>query len=224
MHAKKVPHKNLERFKGTFFQIGLILSLAFIFFAFQWKTFNRYEKILPHGTVISPDVDLIPVTIPKPPPPPPTDLAQIDIVKNDDPVDVPDLVINTGSDILVEVPVLQQLPPKPEEPADPYQIFIAVEKMPEFPGGGRALIEYLSKNVKYPRLAQEAGIRGTVYVGFVVEPDGSISNLKVLRGIGGGCDEEAIRVFSTMPRWQPGMQSGRAVRVSFSASITFRLQ
>lgn len=223
MHPKKAPKKNLERLKGAFFQIGLIISLFTILLAFQWKVYNRSEIIITHVTEITDVIEMIPITIPKLPPPP-TDFAQIDIVKNDNPIDVPELVINTGTDMLVEVPVLQQLPPRQEEPADPYQIFIAVEKMPEFPGGGRALTEYLSRNVKYPRLAQEAGIRGTVYVSFVVEPDGSISNLKVLRGIGGGCDEEAIRVFSTMPRWQPGMQSGRAVRVSFSASITFRLE
>jgi periplasmic protein TonB len=222
MHPKKAPQKNLERLKGAFFQIGLIISLVAILLAFQWKVYNRSEIIIPHATEMIDVIEMIPITIPKPPPPP-TDVAQIDIVKNDEPVEIPDLKFDTeGTEKLViaDLPPVLQVPEKFE---DPNTIFVAVEQMPEFPGGGRALYEYLSKNVKYPRLAQETGIKGTVYVSFVVEPDGSISNIKVLRGIGGGCDEEAIRVFSTMPRWQPGMQSGRAVRVNFSASITFRL-
>jgi periplasmic protein TonB len=221
MHPKKAPQKNLERLKGAFFQIGLIISLVAILLAFQWKVYNRSEIIIPHATEIIDVIEMIPITIPKPPPP--TDLAQIDIVKNNEPVEIPELKFNTeGTEKLViaDLPPVLQVPEKCE---DPNTIFVAVEQMPEFPGGNRVLFEYLSKNVKYPRLAQEIGIRGTVYVSFVVEPDGSISNVKVLRGIGGGCDEEALRLFSNMPRWQPGMQSGRPVRVSFSASITFRL-
>jgi len=223
MHPKKAPQKNLERLKGAFFQIGLIISLVAILLAFQWKVYNRSEIIITHATEITDVIEMIPITIPKPPPPP-ADLAQIDIVKNDEPVEIPELKFNSEG---TEKLVIAELPPvlqAPEKFEDPNTIFVAVEQMPEFPGGGRALFEYLSRNVKYPRLAQETGIRGTVYVSFVVEPDGSISNVKVLRGIGGGCDEEAIRVFSTMPRWSPGYQAGRPVRVSFSASISFRLQ
>lgn len=213
----------MERFKGAFFQIGLIISLVAIFFAFQWKVYNRNEIIITHGTEITPDIDLIPITIPKPPPPP-ADLALIEIVKNNDPVEITEVTFNTEGDETTVIPELPPLIQVPDKYEDSYAPFINVEQMPEFPGGSRAMFEYLSKNVRYPRLAQETGIQGTVFVSFIVEPDGSISNLKVLRGIGGGCDEEALRLFSSMPRWKPGMQSGRAVRVQFSASITFRLE
>ena len=102
-----------------------------------------------------------------------------------------------------------------------YQI---VDEMPKFPGGEDALMEYVSKNVVYPKEAQEKGISGRVFVEFIVEKDGSVSNVNVLRGIGGGCDEEAVRVFSSMPKWKPGKQDGKPVRVSYQMPINFKLQ
>ena len=102
-----------------------------------------------------------------------------------------------------------------------YQI---VEEMPKFPGGENALMDYVAKNVVYPKEAQEKGISGRVFVGFIVEKDGSVSEVKVLRGIGGGCDEESIRVVKAMPKWKPGKQNGKPVRVSYQLPIFFKLQ
>ena len=102
--------------------------------------------------------------------------------------------------------------------------FMVVEQMPEFPGGERALLRWLNKNVKYPALAAENGISGRVTVQFVVDSQGAISQIKILGGIGGGCDEEAIRVVSSMPKWKPGKQGGRPVRVYFVLPIKFTLQ
>jgi protein TonB len=104
------------------------------------------------------------------------------------------------------------------------EIFTIVEEQPEFPGGEAALMEYLGKNISYPQLARESNIQGTVYVKFVVEPNGSISNVTILKGIGGGCDEEAIRVVKNMPSWKAGKQRGKAVRVQFNLPIRFILQ
>ena len=104
------------------------------------------------------------------------------------------------------------------------EIFKVVEEMPEFPGGSAKLMEYIQKNIKYPMMARESDIQGRVFVNFVVEPDGSISNVAVLRGIGGGCDEEAVRVVNSMPKWKPGKQRGSAVRVSYTVPIIFKLQ
>ena len=101
-----------------------------------------------------------------------------------------------------------------------YQI---VEEMPQFPGGENALMEYVSKNVVYPEEAKEKEIQGRVFISFVVEKDGSIGEVKVLRGIGGGCDEEAVRVIKGMPKWKPGMQKGKPVRVSYQIPINFKL-
>lgn len=104
-------------------------------------------------------------------------------------------------------------------------IYQMVEIMPEFPGGEQKLLQYISKNVKYPQIARESGIKGRVIIGFVIEPNGSVSNVKVLQGsIGGGCDEEAVRVVKSMPRWKPGIQDGKAVRVRLAIPVNFIMQ
>ncbi len=103
------------------------------------------------------------------------------------------------------------------------EIFAVAESMPSFPGGMGALMQYLAENIGYPSLAKKSGIQGRVFVNFVVEPDGSITNVKVLRGIGGGCDEEAVRVVEKMPKWSPGKQKGKPVRVSYNLPVKFTL-
>ena len=100
-----------------------------------------------------------------------------------------------------------------------YQI---VEVDPEFPGGMEAMMKYLTENIKYPQVAKEQGIQGRVYVSFVVEKDGSVSNVRLLRDIGGGCGEEAVRVVGAMPKWKPGMMKGKAVRVMYNLPINFQ--
>ena len=102
--------------------------------------------------------------------------------------------------------------------------FVIVEQQPEFPGGMKALADFLGKSLKYPRAAASAGVSGKVFVSFIVNSDGSLTDLQVLKGIGFGCDEEAIRVMQKMPRWKPGKQSGRAVRVKFNLPISFTLE
>ena len=111
-----------------------------------------------------------------------------------------------------------------EEEEEETQIFTVVEKDPEFPGGMEALYKYLQQNIKYPQLARDNNITGRVYVTFVVERDGSIANPRVLKDIGGGCGAEAIRVVKSMPKWNPGKQSGKAVRVQFNLPVNFNLQ
>ena len=114
-----------------------------------------------------------------------------------------------------EAPVIVEVKPPP---------FIVVEEMPNYPGGDDARIKFITDNVVYPVMAKESNIQGTVYVTFVVEADGSITDVKVLRGIGGGCDEEAVRVVKMMPKWNAGKQSGKSVRVQFNLPIKFTLQ
>ena len=110
-----------------------------------------------------------------------------------------------------------------EEPVEE-KPFLIVEQMPQFPGGEEALFAYLNKNIKYPAMAKENHITGTVYISFVVRSDGKISDVKVLRGISGGCNEEAIRVVSSMPEWKPGKQAGKSVPVSYNLPISFKLK
>jgi TonB family protein len=111
-----------------------------------------------------------------------------------------------------------------EEDHDPNEPLVIAQEMPEFPGGQDALMKYVAKSIKYPDDALESGIHGTVFVSFVVETDGRITEVKVLRGIRGGCDEEALRVMKGMPSWKPGKQNGKLVRVRYNLPIRFKLQ
>ncbi len=103
------------------------------------------------------------------------------------------------------------------------EVFVVVEESPTFPGGNEAITAYLSQNLQYPKAASDAKIEGTVFVQFIIEKDGSVSNIKILRGIHPDCDAEVIRVVSEMPKWNPGKQRGQAVRVQFNLPVKFRL-
>lgn len=122
---------------------------------------------------------------------------------------------------VTDAPMTAPVPEPAQEPDIPLNV---VERMPEFPGGEQAMFTYLGRELKYPTEALERGIEGAVVIQFVVERDGSIGEVKVLRGIGGGCDEEAVRVVQGMPRWSPGEQGGKKVRTSFTLPIRFQLQ
>lgn len=175
---------------------------------------------------------------PPPPPPPPPPEALEQQVKFTAPVVVEDTNIDQGlatqdelsTKVSSEVPdedqtfeIVEEKPQVIEQPKEA-EIFTVVEENPQFPGGDAELYRYLAENIKYPEEAKELVIQGRVFVNFVVEPDGSISNVRVLRGIGGGCDEEAIRVVKSMPKWTPGKQRGQPVRVSFNLPVKFTLQ
>ncbi len=126
------------------------------------------------------------------------------------------VVIDSNS---AEEPTLAPFPT--EAPAD--GIYTVTQEQPEFPGGIPALTAYLSRNLVYPVKAQEAGIQGKVIVRFIVDNEGRLSDAKVMKGIGGGCDEEALRVIRNMPKWKPAKQNGRSVKVYYSQPISFRL-
>ena len=140
--------------------------------------------------------------------------------KNEEPLAIPGDVV-VFEEIEGEMPEIFPEVGEVEGESDVYQI---VEQMPEFPGGVKALMQYVADHIKYPEEAKKAGTYGIVFVGFVVEPDGSLSGFKVLRGIGYGCDEEAIRVVKSMPKWNPGKHRGEPVRVSYQIPILFKLQ
>ena len=125
------------------------------------------------------------------------------------------------SDIAVATPPPPPPAPKPEVSN---KVFEVVEEMPSFPGGQGALMSFLNSNIKYPVVAQENGVQGRVIVGFVVERDGSITDVKVMRSVDPSLDREAQRVVKAMPRWKPGKQNGSAVRVKYTVPVVFRLQ
>jgi protein TonB len=225
MEIKKTPKADLENKKTLFFEIGLILALVVVLVSFEYKSYDKVTIDLASRVVQDVPEEIIPITEQKvkpPPPPPPKQVTQIKIVEDD--VEVEDeLDIDVEADDQTEVE--EYVPPvEDEEEVEEAEIFTVVESMPTFPGGMGALMKYLAENIKYPPLAKESGIQGRVFINFVVEPDGRISNVKVLRGIGGGCDEEAVRVVKSMPKWSPGKQRGKPVRVSYNLPVKFTLQ
>ncbi|MFZ4705843.1 MAG: energy transducer TonB [Bacteroidales bacterium] len=170
---------------------------------------------------------------PPPPPPPPEAEEQkvkfvAPIVTTDSVVETPDIfnqddlnkkpieavaVEEVSAAVVEEVIEVEEAKP----------IFTIVEEMPSFPGGEGELAKFLGANIVYPQIAKESGIQGTVYVSFVVDSKGKVTDVRVLRGIGGGCDEEALRVVRMMPSWRPGKQNGQSVRVQFNMPIRFTL-
>jgi len=223
MEEKKSPNANLEKKKGAYFAVGLMMSLALILGLFELKTFEAVVTDLGQLHLDLLEEEVIPVSqqAPPPPPPPPAPTTQIQIVEDDeeieDELEIEDMEVDEETEIVVEIV-------EEEEEILEEEIFTIVEKMPEFPGGTKKLFGYLGKNIEYPPMAKDAGIKGKVYVTFVVDKDGSITDVKVLRGIGGGCDEEAIRVVKGMPRWSPGKQRGKSVRVQYNLPINFILK
>ena len=134
------------------------------------------------------------------------------------------LDVKGNDDANGEVLKLKEAVAQPEPKPEVEKVFDVVEQMPSFPGGPSALMEWLSNNVKYPLVAQENGVQGRVVVSFVVERDGSITDVKVVRGVDPSLDKEASRVVRAMPRWIPGKQNGSAVRVKYNVPVAFRLQ
>lgn len=225
MDRRKTPKTELESKRTIFLQLGLIFTLALVLLAFEWKSYDRTVYDLGERE----DVDVMEEVIlntkqeVKPPPPkPPPQTTILNIVEDDIEVDL-DIEIDAEADELTEIE--EYIPVEmDEEESGEAEIFTVVEESPGFPGGDIARIRYLQENIRYPQMARESGIQGTVYVTFVVEKDGRVTDVRILRGIGGGCDEEAIRVINAMPRWNPGKQRGKPVRVQFNMPIKFTLQ
>lgn len=190
-----------------------------------------------------------PVDEKAPPPPPPVEPPppKVDQVKFPPPVVKPDEEVveeepptikelekadpgqktikgNPDAEIAIDVETFGEGPVNQNITEDEGKIFTNVEVLPTFPGGLEQFGKFLGKNLNYPPVARDAGIQGRVYCSFVVEKDGSLTDIKVVRGIGGGCDEEAVRVLKKSPKWNPGVQNGRNVRVSYTIPIFFQLQ
>ena len=228
MEIKKSPKADLESKKLTFTLVGLVLTLFIVWRVFEYKSYDKQtvDNLQTKVEVIEEEmVEITKQEQPKvQPPQPKPQVTQIEVVEDD--VEVEDEIdINAEVDQDEVIEEYEFTPPViEEEEIVEAEIFKVVEEMPEFPGGAAKMMEYIQKNIKYPMMARESDIQGRVFVSFVVEPDGSITNVAVLRGIGGGCDEEALRVVQSMPNWKPGKQRGSAVRCSFTVPIVFKLQ
>jgi len=216
MEPKKNPDISLEKKKGLFFQIGLVITLVIVLGAFEWKSYDRVAYNLGQLNLDDLEEEIIPITKQevKPPPPPPPPPEVIEIVEDDVEIEDEIEIEDTESDEDVEIEI---------EEEDDEEFFMVVENMPEFPGGDLGLMKYIQKNVKYPAIAKEYNITGKVYVSFIVDKKGSVTNVKIVRGVDKNLDAEAIRVVKSLPKYKPGKQRGKSVRVMFTIPINFVL-
>ena len=226
MQLKKSPKASLEDKKLGYVLMGLILVLSICYVAFEWteKEVTKYE-VTEDLAFIDEEIDIQQTTQETPPPPPPPAPQEVEVLNVvEDDVEVEEIEINTEDDKDVEVVIAPPVE-APIEEEEEEVIFMVVESMPEFPGGQQALFKYLAENVKYPVIAQENGIQGRVICQFVVNKDGSIVDVVAVRSSGEpSLDKEAIRVIKSMPKWKPGKQRGKPVRVKYTVPVNFRLQ
>jgi TonB family C-terminal domain len=226
MEAKKSPKADLESKRSMFFQIGFIMAIGIVLIAFSWGTKVEPANVFSGGEPIETEVDFIPITKPEDKPkemPKPVVIEVIDIV--DDHSESIDESLDFTSEATKET-VIDLIPTVPEETSKPEPVFLIgqLEENPEFPGGMLGLQKYLSQSVRYPSLAQEQNIQGTVYLTFIINKEGKVENVSILRGVDKALDNEALRVVSSLPTWKPGRQNGRPVKVSFQVPIKFQLQ
>ena len=227
MEIKKTPKADLENKKSTWLLVGYVIVLAFMFVAFEWTKRDIKIDTSQAITDLVFEEEIIPITeqpeqVAPPPPEAPSIAETLTIV--DDDADVEETTIATSEETNQAVEIKYVPVAVEEEEPEEQTIFEVVEQMPEFPNGGMAgLMQYLSKNIKYPEAAMKKGTQGRATVQFVVEKDGSITNVKILRGIDPELNKEAVRVISAMPKWKPGTQKGEAVRVKYTVPVMFRL-
>ena len=226
MQQKKSPQASLEDKKLTYVLIGLVLVLSICYVAFEWteQEVTKYE-VVDTEFAFEEEIDIQQTTQETPPPPPPPAVQEVEVLNVvEDDVETETIEINTEDDKDVEVVIAPPVE-APVEEEEEEVIFVVVESMPEFPGGQQALFKYIGENIKYPVIAQENGIQGRVICQFVVEKDGKVSDIQVVRSSGeASLDKEAVRVINSMPKWKPGKQRGSAVRCAFTVPIIFKLQ
>lgn len=237
MELKKNPAADLEKQRNTFMLAGLAASLLIIYVMINWKT---TEVTIADLGMVQVDIEdeLIPITeqnTPPPPPPPPQVQEIIQIVEDDKEIKDEKKIQDSEADQKTEIQVVEQ---QAEEIVEE-EIFTIVENMPTLPGcekekdeqgkqtcTQKKIFEHLGKVMKYPQMAKEAGIQGQVFVSFIIDKNGKVANVEVLRGVAGGkaLDDEAVRMVKTLPDFTPGKQRGKNVQVRYSIPIKFSLK
>lgn len=228
MEVKKNESVRLENKRKQFALVGFGVALALVLSAFEFTTYEEKERVVHTGLdlmVLEPEV--VAASIPKKPKPKVKLAPIVDVytkVKDDEP-------INTDPVELTDTPDLTPMPSGDvfgdEDGDEGYvetKIFEVVEERPTFPGGDAALAQYLGRSINYPAMARDMGVQGQVYISFVVDEMGRISDIKLLRGIGAGCDEEAINAVNGMPIWNPGKQRGVPVKVRYTLPVSFKMR
>jgi periplasmic protein TonB len=223
MELKKNPEVDLTKQEGFFFKIGLAASLLLCIIIFEWKTYDALS-LANLGSVRDDFEEIIEIPQTDHLPPPPPVIQQPEIVEVPDEKEIEQVEVNLNVEVNEEtkVEVVQQVTQAVEE-EEVDMIFTVVEEQASPVGGMPAFYEYLRKNINYPELAKKMGIEGKVFVEFVIDKNGKPFDVKVMRGIGGGCDEEAVRVVKAMPAWNPGKQRGRPVKSKMVVPISFKI-
>jgi len=236
MELKKNPKADLENKRGMFFSIGLAVVLFSVLVAFEWKTYDQVISSLGQLQMEDIEEEIIPITQqekpPPPPPPPPPPQEILEIVEDDEEIEEEVEIQDAEADM--ETEIFEQ----PEEVIEEPEIFTVVEDMPVFPGcegaGSKQQIDqctqnelhkFILKNTKFPPMAKDAGIQGTVYVSFVVDAKGKVGKINILRGVSGGksLDKAAIDAVGKLPNFKPGKQRGKPVQVQYNVPVKFRL-
>lgn len=228
MEIKKSPKANLEDKRLTFVFMGLIVALAILYTAFEWTQREiTVHEVVNEDFLVEEEIQIDQTFQEETPPPPPEPeevpevIEEIKIVEDD--VETEDVDFST-EDTKEAVEIKQVIIEEDEEEEEIEEVFLVVEKSPEFPGGQKALMKYFSDNVRYPVVAAENGIQGRVICQFTVWKDGTIRDIVVLKGVDKSLDKEAIRLIENMPKWKPGEQRGKAVSCKFTVPVSFRLQ
>jgi len=224
MEAKKTEKADLTNKSSFFFSIGLLLSMSVIVAAFEHKTYEEAAvDLITRNTNTFEETIEVPPTEQPPPPPPQVQQPQIVEVPDEEKIEEEIQVnfdINNTQETKVEEVVIQKV----EEPKEEVEEIFTIVEEPAAPKGGMpAFYKYVGEKIKYPAQARRMGIEGRVFVEFVVGKDGSISEVRAVKGIGAGCDEEAVRIVQSAPAWTPGKQRGKAVKQRMVLPITFKL-
>ena len=229
MEVKKSEKASLGNKRLLFTEIGFFIALLIVYGAFEYSTKDKQNKALEADNVLVEEEEMIPITQETPPPPPETPQIpvlsdNIDIV--DDDLQVEDNILNLEDEANLGVDIVDYVEQVEEEVIEEEAIpFQLVEEKPGFMGGdANAFSKWVNERLQYPEIAKENGIQGRVLLQFVVGADGKVSNVKVVRGVDPALDKEAVRVVQSSPKWTPGKQRDRAVKVTYTFPVIFQLR
>ncbi|HOO09207.1 MAG TPA: TonB family protein [Cyclobacteriaceae bacterium] len=223
MEAKKTPKADLTKKSSFFFSIGLLITMSIVVMAFEWRDTEKQEiDLVGKSTNTFEEMLEIPPTEQPPPPPPQVQQPQIVEVPDEEEIEE-EIQVKFDVEVTEETKV-QQIVIQAEEPKEEVEEIFTIVEDPASPVGGMtAFYQYVGDKIKYPPQARRMGVEGRVFVEFVIDKDGSITDVKAVKGIGAGCDEEAVRILQSAPKWKPGKQRGKPVKQRMVLPITFKL-
>jgi len=223
MEEKKTEKADLTKKTSFFFSIGLLITMSIVVMAFEWKDRDKQDiDLMGKSTNTFEEMLEIPPTEQPPPPPPEVQQPQIIEVPDEEEIEE-EIQVKFDVEVTEETKV-QQIVIQAEEPKEEVEEIFTIVEDPASPVGGMtAFYKYVGDKIKYPPQARRMGVEGRVFVEFIIDKDGSLSEVRAVKGIGAGCDEEAVRILQSAPKWKPGKQRGKPVRQRMVLPITFKL-